>query len=75
MNVGAETAQLRGVTLEGAAPELVCGRVLELYFEVSEDRIFLSLHDRFAGGDLVLAGTAPSTGQREHPWGVSAAGG
>ena len=74
MNVGAETPDLLGVTLEGAAPELVCGRVLELYFEVSEERIFLSVHDRFAGGDLALAATAPSTGRPKHPWRVLASG-
>lgn len=74
MNVGSETKELLGVTLEGAPPELVCGRVLELYFEISEERIFVSVHNRFMNGDVSLDGLAPSTGQSEKPWGVPATG-
>ena len=74
MNAGGESPELLGVTLEGATPELVCGRVLELYFEISEDRIYFAVHDRFADGDFVLSGMAPSTGRPQHPWGAPAAG-
>lgn len=68
MNVGGETPELLGVTLEGAPPELVCGRVLALYFEISEERLYVSIHNRFATGDVSLDGTAPSTGGHERPW-------
>lgn len=74
MNAGGATPELVGATIEGATPELVCGRVLELFVEISQGRIFASLHDRFAGGDLLLGDVALSTGGRKEPWGVSPAG-
>lgn len=79
MNAGSEVRELLGVVLKGAPPEQVCGRLLELYVEIDEDRMFASVNDRFAGGhvelgDFALDGIAPSTGEAGRPWGASPAG-
>jgi hypothetical protein len=75
MNAGSEIPDLLGATLEGAPPELVCGRLLELYVEVNAEQIFASVNDVFAGGDLALDAAAPSTGEDERrPWGHSPSG-
>lgn len=74
MNAGSESRELRGVILGGADPELVCGRVLELYVEISHGRIFASVQDRFAGGDLAFDDEASSTGGSDRPWGAAPSG-
>ena len=74
MNVGSDTPELQGVSVEGVDPELVCGRVLELYVEISHCRIFASLNDGFTDGDLVLDAEGASTGDDPNPWGSPASG-
>jgi len=74
MNVGGETRKLVGAVIEGAYPEAICGRVLELYAEISPGRIFASVHDRFLDGDFALDAVAQATGSDQHPWGASPSG-
>ena len=74
MNAGGDTPELLGVSLTGARPEQVCGRVLECYVEISNGRIFASVHDAFAGGEVAFDAAADSTGVFGHPWGASASG-
>lgn len=75
MNAGSEFSELVGVTLGGAPPETVCGRLLELYVEVNAERIFASVHDHFLDdGDVAFDGQAPSTGEDGRPWGAELSG-
>lgn len=72
MNAGADRPELVGVTLEDAPPELVLGRPLAFYVEVSAGRIFASVMDPH--GDFALDAVALSTGGPGQPWGAPAAG-
>lgn len=74
MNAGGRNQDLVGVTLTGASPERIRGRILELYAELSLGRIFASVNDLFLGGDFALDAVGPSTGGPLYPWGYSRSG-
>ena len=73
-NAGGPNCNLVGVILEGASPERIRGRILELYVEISLDRSFASVNDRFLDGDLAIDAVGESTGEPDYPWGHDPSG-
>lgn len=73
MNVGGESRKLVGVTLKGATPEDICGRLLAFHVDIGPERIFASVHEPF-GGEVALDAVSLSTGGPGLPWGEPAAG-
>jgi hypothetical protein len=73
MNVGGETRKLVGVTLKGASPAEICGRLLMFHVDIGPERIFASVCEPF-GGEVALDAVSLSTGGPGQPWGESAAG-